>query len=206
MNCLVLISCCWLLKKSLVITTNLTNPESASDHLAYIKPRWCGSRISADCQQNLLSTKHGTSEKYLHSNFSRRTEEREDSKKMVDRDCVKIKSLANKELVSWDESELKFEDNFFLFFLASGFYIINCNSRCIKAKSDHFSQKKGFTSDYFKLLTLIKTAREERRWQVLILLVILLLLMSILISTANYISKVESLTLRKQIPQENQWH
>ena len=60
----------------------------------------------------------------------------------VDRDCVKIKSLVNKELVSSDESELKFEDNFALFFLASGFYIINCNSRCIKAKSDHFSQKK----------------------------------------------------------------
>ena len=31
MHCLVLISCCWLLKKTLVITTNLTNPESASD-------------------------------------------------------------------------------------------------------------------------------------------------------------------------------
>ena len=30
MNCLVWISCCWLLKRTLVITTNLTNPESAS--------------------------------------------------------------------------------------------------------------------------------------------------------------------------------
>ena len=30
MNRLVLISCCWLLKKTLVITTNLTNPEPAS--------------------------------------------------------------------------------------------------------------------------------------------------------------------------------
>ena len=29
MHCLVLISCCWLLKKTFVITTNLTNPESA---------------------------------------------------------------------------------------------------------------------------------------------------------------------------------
>ena len=143
MSCLVLISCCWFLKKRLVITTNLTNPESASDHLAYIKPRWYGGRISADCQQNLLSTKHDTSEKYLHSNFSRRTEERERGRQEnVDRDCVKIKSLVNKELVSSDESELKFEDTFALFFLASGFYIINCNSRCIKAKSDHFSQKK----------------------------------------------------------------
>ena len=123
----------------------------------------------------------------------------------VDRDCVKIKSLVNKELVSSDESELKFEDNFALFFLASGFYIINCNSRCIKAKSDHFSQKKkDFTSDYSKSLTLMKTAREERRLQVLILLLILLPLMSIQISTSNYISKVESITLRKQTPQKNQ--
>ena len=31
MHCLVLISCCWLLKKTFVITTNLTNPESASE-------------------------------------------------------------------------------------------------------------------------------------------------------------------------------
>ena len=31
MNCLVLISCCWLLKKTLIIPTNLTNPESASE-------------------------------------------------------------------------------------------------------------------------------------------------------------------------------
>ena len=31
MNCLVLISCCWLLKKTLVIPTDLTNPESASE-------------------------------------------------------------------------------------------------------------------------------------------------------------------------------
>ena len=31
MNPLVLISYCWLLKKTLVITTNLTNPESASN-------------------------------------------------------------------------------------------------------------------------------------------------------------------------------
>ena len=29
-NRLILILCCWLLKKALVITTNLTNPESAS--------------------------------------------------------------------------------------------------------------------------------------------------------------------------------
>ena len=35
-----------------------------------------------------------------------------------------------------------------MFFLASGFYIINCNSRWIKTKSNHFNQREGFTSDY----------------------------------------------------------
>ena len=33
MNRLILILCCWLLKKTLVITTNLTNPESAPDYI-----------------------------------------------------------------------------------------------------------------------------------------------------------------------------
>ena len=32
--------------------------------------------------------------------------------------------------------------------MASGFYIINCNSRWMKTKSNHFSQRReGFTSD-----------------------------------------------------------
>ena len=35
-----------------------------------------------------------------------------------------------------------------MFLLSSGFYIINCNSRLIKTKSNHFSQREGFTSDY----------------------------------------------------------
>ena len=33
MNCLVLISCCWLLNKTLVIPTNVTTPESSSDQV-----------------------------------------------------------------------------------------------------------------------------------------------------------------------------
>ena len=36
-----------------------------------------------------------------------------------------------------------------MFLLVSGFYIINCNSRWIRTKSNHVSQRKGFTSDYF---------------------------------------------------------
>ena len=35
--------------------------------------------------------------------------------------------------------------------MASGFYTINCNSRWIKTKSNHFSQREGFTSDYSNL-------------------------------------------------------
>ena len=34
-------------------------------HLAYIESRWYGSRISADCQENLLSPKHDTSGRFL---------------------------------------------------------------------------------------------------------------------------------------------
>ena len=34
-----------------------------------------------------------------------------------------------------------------MFLLASGFYIINCNSRRIKTKAFHFSYREGFTSD-----------------------------------------------------------
>ena len=32
-----------------------------ANHLAYVEPRWYGSRISADCQQKLLFTNHDTS-------------------------------------------------------------------------------------------------------------------------------------------------
>ena len=50
-----------------------------------------------------------------------------------------------------------------MFLLAFGFYIISCTSRWIKTKSNHFSDRKAFISDYSKSLTLIKTALEERR-------------------------------------------
>ena len=36
-----------------------------ANHLAYIKPRWYGSRISADCQQKLLLRRHDTSGRFL---------------------------------------------------------------------------------------------------------------------------------------------
>ena len=40
-----------------------------ANHLAYIEPRWYGSRISDDCQQNLLSPKHDTSRRFLPVNL-----------------------------------------------------------------------------------------------------------------------------------------
>ena len=43
-----------------------------------------------------------------------------------------------------------------MFPLASGLFIINCNSRWIMTKSNHFSLRRGFTSDYSKLLTWIR--------------------------------------------------
>ena len=36
-----------------------------ASHLAYIEPRWYGSQISADFQQNVISPKHDTSGRFL---------------------------------------------------------------------------------------------------------------------------------------------
>ena len=49
--------------------TNVLRKLLKANHLAYIAPRWYGSRISADCQQKLLFTKHDTSEKFLQVTF-----------------------------------------------------------------------------------------------------------------------------------------
>ena len=61
-------------------------------HLAYMEPRWYGSQISADCQQNLLSLKHGTSGRYLLVNFLRnrkeRTTHREGNHEKVETTCL----------------------------------------------------------------------------------------------------------------------
>ena len=40
-----------------------------ANHLAYIEPMWYGSRISTDCQQKLLFTKHDTSGRFLLTTF-----------------------------------------------------------------------------------------------------------------------------------------
>ena len=58
-----------------------------ANHLAYIEPSWCGSRISADCQQKLLFTKHDTSGRFLLVTFLR-----EESLLENGRDCIEIKS------------------------------------------------------------------------------------------------------------------
>ena len=70
-----------------------------ANHLAYIESRWYGSRISADCQHNLLS-KHDSSGRFLPVNFLKK-HKREDytqrdnllaGKWQTARDCVEIKS------------------------------------------------------------------------------------------------------------------
>ena len=40
-----------------------------ANQLEYIVPRWYGSQISADYQQNLFSPKHDTSGRFLLVNF-----------------------------------------------------------------------------------------------------------------------------------------
>ena len=47
------------------------------NHPAYIEPRWCGSRISADCQQKLLFTKHDTRGRLLLVTFLEKQEHAE---------------------------------------------------------------------------------------------------------------------------------
>ena len=49
-----------------------------ANHLAYIEPRCYGIRISADCQQKLLFTKHDTSGRFLLVTFLEK-QKREDS-------------------------------------------------------------------------------------------------------------------------------
>ena len=48
--------------------TNVLRKLLKANHLAYIAHIY-GSRISADCQQKLLFTKHDTSEKFLQVTF-----------------------------------------------------------------------------------------------------------------------------------------
>ena len=51
------------------ITAKISGTVIKANHLEYIEPRWYGSRISADCQQKLLFTKHDTSGRFLLVTF-----------------------------------------------------------------------------------------------------------------------------------------
>ena len=124
-----------------------------ANHLAYIEPRWFGSQIFADCQQKVLFTKHDTNGRFLLVTFLEK-QKRED-------DTQRYKSVYKSVL------------------LASGFYIYNFNSRWIKTKSNHFSQREGFTRYSMTIPTQIETVQEERILQVLLLLLALLLSLSI---------------------------
>ena len=118
-----------------------------ANHLTYTEPRWYGSRISADCQHKLLFTKHDTSERFLliTLKWDNRRERTACRDNLLDPKCLRLHW--NKELLSWDERELNFVDNFTCFSWLLDVIIINCNSRWIEAKSNHFSQREGFTSD-----------------------------------------------------------
>ena len=72
-----------------------------ANHLAYIEPSWYGSRISAYCQQNLLSLKHDTSGRFLLVTFLKEQKGEDDMQRRQrlaacllenERDCVEIKS------------------------------------------------------------------------------------------------------------------
>ena len=72
-----------------------------ANHLAYIEPGLYGSRISADCQQNLLSLKHDTSGRLLQATFLKEQKGEDDTQRRQrlatcllenGRDCVEIKS------------------------------------------------------------------------------------------------------------------
>ena len=78
----------------------IRNFSFKANHLVYIESRWYGSRISADCQQDLLSQKHDTSGKFLLEICL--TEQKREDNTQIDReitcllengrDCVEIKS------------------------------------------------------------------------------------------------------------------
>ena len=56
-------------------------PFLKANHSAYIDPRWYGSRISTDCQQNLLSPKHDTSGRFLLVNFLKEQKREDDTQR-----------------------------------------------------------------------------------------------------------------------------
>ena len=57
------------------------NNHIKANHLAYIGPRWYGIRISADCQQNLLSPKHDTSGRFLLETFVKEQKREDDTQR-----------------------------------------------------------------------------------------------------------------------------
>ena len=58
-----------------------TNFLIKANHLAYIEPRWYRSRISTDCQQNMLSPKHDNSGRFLPVNFLKEQKKEDNTKR-----------------------------------------------------------------------------------------------------------------------------
>ena len=112
------------------------------------------------------------------------------------RDCIKC---WNKELVSWDKSELNFEDNCTCFSWLLDLDFIS-SALQDELRRNSFKEKASLVT----IPTQIKTLREERMLQVLLLLLPLLLsfsirgkLISIKLGTKHYIPKISKFYVEK---------
>ena len=62
----------WIFKESFYLTLLdicINSCVIKANHLVYIVPRWCGSRIYADCQQKLFSLRHDSGARILLVTF-----------------------------------------------------------------------------------------------------------------------------------------
>ena len=152
------------------------------NNLAYIEPRWYGDRIYANCQQKLLFTKQNTSGRFLEVTFLEK-QKREDGM----------------------ESELNFEDNFTCFswlvdFISSTVIQDELRRNLIISVKEKASP--------VTIPTQIKTVREDRMLQVLLLLLSLLLSLSIQIFNRKFNNQSRAIyylgTKIHRILQENQ--
>ena len=74
-----------------------------ANDLAYIEPRWYGNRISTDCHQNLLFTKHDTSGRFLLVTFLEKQNRGRHAEVtcMLGRDFIEVKRSFCEIRVNW---------------------------------------------------------------------------------------------------------
>ena len=136
-----------------------------TNHLAYTEPRWYGSRISTDCQQKLLFTKHDTSVRFLLVTFLEKKKREGCRDNLLAWKCIRDITVFVKITLH--------------VLLASGFYIIKFNSR----RNQIISVKEKVS---LRSPTQIETVREETMLQVLLLLLTLLLPLAIQIFKSKF--------------------